>query len=144
MRGDHGLSRLGGVPRPWRSSVAAALLSAAVAVSAACGSGGATATGSTEPVAPDRLSVTLAAAGAAGFRLDLDCAVADRDACAGVLAAIAAAEDDERCAAAPDDDDDATILVSGTIGGDRVRALLGRRTDCEIRAYDAVATALGL
>ena len=35
MRGDHGLSRLGGVPRPWRSSVVATLLSAAVVVSAA-------------------------------------------------------------------------------------------------------------
>lgn len=137
------MSRLGGVPRLWRSSAAAVLLSAAVAVTAACGGGGATATGSTEPVPPDRLSVTLAAAGAADFRLDLDCAVADRDACAGVLAAIGAAEQDEECVAAADDDG-ATMLVSGTIGGEQVRALLGRRTDCEVRAYDAAVTALGL
>ena len=143
MRGDHGVSRLGRVPRLWRSSAATVLLSAAVAVTAACGGGGATATDSTEPVAPDRLSVTLAAAGAADFRLDLDCSVADRDACAGVLAAIAAAEDDEECTATADDDE-ATMLVSGTIGGEQVRALLGRRTDCEIRAYDAAVTALGL
>lgn len=120
------------------------LLSAAVVASAACGGGGgAASTGSAEPVPPDRLSATLSAAGVADFRLDLDCAVADREACAGILDAIAAAEDDEDCAAAPEDDD-ATILVSGTIGGDRVRALLSRRTDCEIRAYDGVVTALGL
>lgn len=142
MRGDHGLSRLGGVPRLWRSSVVATLLSAAVVTSAACGGGGAATTGSTGSVPPDRLSATLAAAGASDFRLDLDCAVADRAACAGILEAIAAAEDDRECSPAPDDD--ATILVSGTIGGDPVRALLGRRTDCEIRAYDAVVTALGL
>ena len=121
----------------------ATLLSAAVVASAACGGGGTAGTGSTEPTPPDRLSATLAAAGAADFRLDLDCAVADRQACAEILDAIAAAEDDRECSPAPDDDD-ATILVSGTIDGDPVRALLGRRTDCEITAYDAVVTALGL
>lgn len=143
MRGDHGLSRLGGVPRSWTSSVVATLLSAAVVASAACGGGGGgDRAGTSGPTPPDRLSATLAAAGAADFRLDLDCAVADREACAGVLEAIAAAEDDGECSPAPDDD--ATILVTGTIGGDTVRALLGRRTDCEIRAYDAVVTALGL
>lgn len=141
MRGDHELSRLGGVPRSWTSSVVATLLSAAVVASAACGGGGDRADTS-GPTPPDRLSATLAAAGAADFRLDLDCAVADREACTGVLDAIAAAEDDGECSPAPDDD--ATILVTGTIGGDTVRALLGRRTDCEIRAYDAVVTALGL
>jgi hypothetical protein len=119
----------------------ATLLSAAVAASAGCGGGGGAGT-ATEPVPPDRLSATLAAAGAADFRLDLDCAVADREACAGILEAIAAAEDDRECSPAPEDD--ATILVSGTIAGDAVRALLGRRTDCEIRTYDAVVTALGL
>lgn len=141
-RGDRALSRFGRGPRIWTSSAALTVLSAAVAVAAGCGGGG-TATGPTEAVAPDRLAVTLSGGGGPDLRFDLECAVADRQACADVLAAIAEAEADDTCEPAPDEGD-AAIAVRGTISGDRVSARIDRRTTCQIRAYDDVITGLGL
>ena len=39
---------------------------------------------------------------------------------------------------------DRRLLIDGTISGDTVHAVLERRTDCEIAAYDAAARAVGL
>lgn len=122
------------------SSTALVVLSAAVAVGCA---GEGPSSRPTDPVPSDRLVVTLQDRGSGSFRLDLDCAVADRDACSAILSAIGDAEKDKVCQAAPSGGD-ASVAVSGTIGGDRVRSLLTRRTDCEIRAYDRTIDALGL
>jgi hypothetical protein len=115
---------------------------AAVAVATGCGGGGSS-TGSTGSVPPDRLAVTLQGGGAAAFRIDLDCAVADREACTSILTAISDAESQDHCTAAPQGGD-ASLFVSGTIGGDRVRSLITRRTDCEVRTYQRIITGLGL
>ncbi len=120
----------------------AVALSVAVALASACGSTDAR-SDSTARVPPDRLEATLSGGGGPDFRLALDCAVADRAACAEVLSAIADAEGEEACAPAPAGDDGA-ILVSGTIGGERVESVVTRRTDCEIRTYDRVVAGLGL
>jgi hypothetical protein len=124
-------------------SAAAALAAVAAAVlllAAACAGGGVAER--TGPTPPDRLSVTAEGGSAGRFRVDLDCAVADREACAGVIAALAAADDPQTCS--PADDDGRRLEVDGTIGGDPVRAVVKRRTDCEIAAYDAAARAAGL
>ncbi|HET6689252.1 MAG TPA: hypothetical protein VFG74_00160 [Miltoncostaeaceae bacterium] len=119
---------------------AAAVVVAAVLLAAACtGGGAAERTGATPP---DRLSVTVEGGSARPFRVDLDCAVADRDACAGVIAAAAAADDPGTCS--PADGGDRRLRVEGTIDGEPIRAVLERRTDCEIAAYDAAARAAGL
>jgi hypothetical protein len=117
-------------------------LSAAVALAAGCGGGGGSAP-STTHVAPDRLAVTLSGAGVPAFRFDLECAVADRDACVGVVSALTEAQSDDVCEPAPDGGG-GVIDVTGTLGGDRVDERVDRRTDCQVRAYDAVITALGL
>jgi hypothetical protein len=119
---------------------AAAAVAAAVLLVAGCAGGGtAERTGQTPP---DRLSVTVDGGSAGPFRVDLDCAVADRDACAGVIAAVAGADDPGTCS--PADGGDRRLQVAGTIEGEPVRAVVERRTDCEIAAYDAAARAAGL
>ena len=129
------------------SSTAARLLSAAAAVAAllalawGCGGDGG-ASERTGPTPPDRLQVTLEGGTVGRFRVELDCAVADRDACAGLIAALAAADDPPTCS--PADGGDRRLLVVGTIDGEPVRAVVGRRTDCEIAAYDAAVGAAGL
>jgi hypothetical protein len=114
-------------------------LSAGVALAAAgCGGGGG---GPTTGVPADALSVVVQGSGYTGFRVDLACSVADRDACAAVLDA-ATTEDGPSCApqpAAPD-----RIAVSGVIEGEDVSVVLRRRTSCEVERYDAVLAALGL
>ena len=128
------------------SSSAPRLLSAAAAVVAAaalaggCGAGApAERTGSTPP---DRLQVTAEGGTAGRIRVDLDCAIADREACAGVITALAAADDPQACS--PVDGGDRVLRVQGTIDGQEVRAVIERRTDCEVAAYDAAARAVGL
>lgn len=121
------------------SSAAIAVLSVAVALAAGCGGSG-SAPESTAAVPPDRLTATLTDGGAA-FAIDLDCAVADRRACSEVLTALGDAQADERCV--PSAGGTGSIAVDGTIDGDEVRALVTRRTDCEIRTYDRVLGALG-
>jgi len=85
--------------------------------------------------------VSFAAGDAGAFRVSLDCDVADREACAEVLDALADARDGERCA--PIEDGGRRISISGTIGGRRVVADVRRRTDCEARLYDRVSAAIG-
>jgi len=136
--------------RGWWSSSAGPLLSvrvvvaiavvAGIAAGAGCGGGGAS--GSTAPAPPDRLTVSVEGDGLGSLRVDLECAIADRGACADVIAAVASADDPERCT--PVDGGAGSLIVDGTIGGAEVRELLRRRTDCEVRAYDAVARAIGL
>ncbi len=117
-------------------------MSAAVAVSAGCGGGGPSTT-STAATPPDRLAVTLSGGGGPPFRFELECAVADRGACTEVLGAVAVADADDTCEAAPDGGD-AVIRVTGTISGTPVSAEIDRRTDCQIRAYEAIIAGLGL
>jgi hypothetical protein len=128
------------------SSSAARLLSAGAAVAAvlllaaACGGiGAAERTGATPP---DRLSVIVEGGDAGPFRVELDCAIADRDACAGVIAAVAAADDPSTCS--PADGGERRLEVRGSLDGEPVRAVVARRTDCEIAAYDAAVRAAGL
>lgn len=90
---------------------------------------------------PDALAVVVQGSGYSGFRVDLRCAVADRDACAAVLDA-ATAEDGPSCAPAPVVPD--RIVVTGAIRGEEVSAVLRRRTSCEIERYDDALAALGL
>lgn len=87
--------------------------------------------------------MTLGGGAAPVLRFDLECAVADRAACTDVLGALAEADADDTCEAAPDGGD-AVIRVTGTISGERVSAEIDRRTDCQIRAYDAIIAGLGL
>ncbi len=105
-----------------------------------CGGGGGTA--STAPNRPDVLTVRIEGSGYPVFRLELSCAIADREACVAVVDAL-----DDAAAAAectPLDDDPSRILVSGRIDDEPVSSVLRRRTDCEARAYDRVIDALGL
>ena len=119
---------------------ATAVVAAALLVSAACGGGSALErTGATPP---DRLSVTAEGGTVGRFRVDLDCSVADREACAGVIAALAAADDPGTCS--PADGGDRRLKVEGTIDGEPISVTVERRTDCEIAAYDAAARAAGL
>ena len=135
-----------GSHRGWSSSTPL-LLSAAVAALVALaalagcggGGGGGERTGG-EP--PDRLTVVAEGGGVGRLSFDLDCAIADHDACVGVLAALASADDPTTCE--PRDGGDRLLRVDGTIGGDEVHSLLRRRTDCEVAAYDAAARAVGL
>lgn len=115
-------------------------MSVAALVVAACGADGrdGETTRSTPP--PDRVTVTLQGGGDGSFRVNLDCAVSDRDVCRAVTEAVRRADDDETCT--PTDDDGRRILVSGTIEGERFAAVLRRRTDCETRAYDEVLSAV--
>jgi hypothetical protein len=115
-------------------------LSVAALLVAGCGGGGDTAQTAPEAPPPDRLAVALQGGGYGSFRVDLECAVADASTCRAVLAALARADDDETCT--PADDDRRSIRVTGTIGGERVSAVLRRRTDCETRAYDRVFRAV--
>ncbi|HTI32043.1 MAG TPA: hypothetical protein VL422_00100 [Miltoncostaea sp.] len=96
----------------------------------------------TTPVPPDRLQVTAEGGGGGRFQVELDCAVADHAACAGVLAALASADDPQTCS--PAAGGDRRLVVVGTIDGDPIRTTVERRTDCEIAAYDAAARAAGL
>ncbi len=96
----------------------------------------------TGPSPPDRLSVTLHGGGFGGFRVELECVVADRGPCAEILDALRALDEDERCS--PLAGRDGRAELDGTIGGDEVRAVVARRTDCEERAYARVVAALGL
>jgi len=118
----------------------AAAAAAVVLIAAACGGGGAAERTAATP--PDRLAVTAEGGGSGPFRVDLDCAVADREACAGVIAAVAAADDPRTCS--PADGGDRRLQVEGTIEGEPIRAVVERRTDCEIAAYDAAVRAAGL
>jgi hypothetical protein len=116
------------------------VLSVAAIGLAGCGGGeGRAETGQTPP---DHLSVEIRGGGFGAFRIPLDCAIADRDACAAVVSTIGAADRDAVCT--PTTDNGARITVTGTIGGARVGAVLRRRTNCETRAYDQVAGVLGL
>ena len=117
------------------------VLSVAVAA-AGCGGPGRD-SGTTGPLPPDRLGVTLRGGGSPAFRVDLECAVADREACAGIIAALVDAQDQPTCAPAPEGGTGA-LTVSGTIGGRRVGSRVARRTDCEVRTYDRIIAALGL
>jgi hypothetical protein len=110
-------------------------------LAAGCGSAGGGERTGTTPDPPDRLEVGFAAGDAGAFRIVLDCDVADREACAGVLDALAGADDAERCT--PVEDGGRRISISGTIGGRRVVADVRRRTDCEARVYDRVSAAIG-
>ncbi|MGE0026038.1 MAG: hypothetical protein AB7O78_11190 [Thermoleophilia bacterium] len=118
---------------------AGAAVAALTLLAAGCGgTGAAERTGATPP---DRLSVIAEGGDAGPFRVDLDCAIADHDACAGVIAAVAAADDPRTCS--PADGGDRRLQVQGTIDGQPIRAVVERRTDCEIAAYDAAARAAG-
>ena len=99
--------------------------------------------GDSEPrsaIPPDRLEVSLAAGEAGALRLRLDCEIADRDACAGVVAALRERADSEGCEAIPDSS--SRIVVTGRIAGEAVNRVLRRRTDCEARLYDRARRAL--
>lgn len=113
-------------------------MSAAVALATGCGGRGTPA--ETAAVPPDRLTLVRDQGRGGGFAVTLDCAVADRAACAEVLAALAEADTRERCV--PVGGGDARIIVEGVIGGDPVRQIIGRRTDCEAEAFDRAVTAL--
>ena len=91
-------------------------------------------------IPPDRLQVSLAAGDAGALVLRLDCEIADRDACAGIVAALRAGADSEPCRPTPDTG--SRIRVTGRIGGQRVDRVLTRQTDCEARLYDRVRRAL--
>lgn len=118
-------------------------MSAAAVVLAGCSAAGGGDGRSTVPVPPDRIFVTLRGGGAPDFRVQLDCAVADRDACVAVLDALEDAQREEDCAPRPDGGG-ASLLVTGTIQGEEVRAVVARRTSCEIRTYDRVVSGAGL
>ena len=136
--------------RGWWSSSAGRLVSArcvvglavVVGIAAAAGCGGGGPPDATAPTPPDRLAVSAEGGGLGSFRVELECAIVERATCADIIEAVAAADDPERCA--PLDGGDASLTVEGTIDGAEVRALLRRRTDCEARAYDRVAQAIGL
>jgi hypothetical protein len=117
-------------------------LSLAVALAAACGGGGSADT-TPGPQPPDRLTVRLVGGGWSHFRVDLDCAIADRAACRRVLDAAGATGQGRDCPPAPGDESGA-IFVEGTIDGHGVSAVFRRRTTCELRLYDRVIGALGL
>lgn len=89
---------------------------------------------------PDRLQISLAAGDAGALVLRLDCEIADRDACAGIVAALRAGAGPEPCR--PIQDAGSRIRVTGRIRGERVDRVLMRRTDCEARLYDRVQRAL--
>lgn len=105
--------------------------------------GGIAGCGDPEPrstIPPNRLQVSLAAGEAGALLLRLDCEIADRDACAGIIAALREGVNSERCA--PLRDPGSRIVVTGRIAGERVLRVLRRRTDCEARVYDRVRRAL--
>lgn len=114
-------------------------MSVAALAAAGCAGGG---TAPTAPTAPDALTVTVDGSGYPGFRIELSCAVADREACDGVLEALAAADQGEACRPLPLEP--SRIVVRGTIEGEPVLSVLRRRTTCEARAFDDVLGALGL
>lgn len=115
-------------------------MSFAALMAAGCAAGGSDGEAPRTTTPPDRLTVTLEGGGYGTFRIDLECAIVDRDVCRTVLDALAREDEQETCA--PTDDDSRRIAVTGTIEGDRIRALVRRRTDCETAAYDAVYGAL--
>ncbi len=117
----------------------AAGAAAALALLAGCGGGSSERTG---PTPPDRLEVIAEGGDVTRFRVELSCGVADREACAGLIAALASADDPGTCPPTPGDD--RRLTVSGTIDGEEVRAVIGRRNACEVAAYDAAARAVGL
>ena len=121
----------------WPARAAAA--AAAALVLAGCGAGGGGGERTDRPP-PDRLAVTLSSEAGPSFRVALDCAVADRTACADILEALAEGRDAETCA--PIAPAGGRIVVRGTIGGEGVGAAIERRTDCEARLYDRVRAAL--
>src|SRR5262245_4829269 len=122
----------------WPGLTAAAAAAALVLSLAGCAGGGGA--DRTERAPPDRLTVTLASEAGPSFRVALDCAGADRPACAEILGALSEERDGERCAARPATG--ARIVVRGTIGGEAVGAVVERRTDCEARRYERVRAAL--
>lgn len=115
-------------------SVAAALL-----LVAGCGGAG---RGRPGPRAPDHLTVIAQGGGLDRFRIELDCAVADHEACSALIRAIVGGEAPAACA--PVRGGDRLLRIDGSVGGAQVGAVLRRRTDCEIAAYDAAARAVGL
>ncbi len=119
-----------------------AVLSIAALAVAGCGGGGGGGGSGTSPIPPDRLSVQIQGGGVGSFTIPLDCAIADRDACAGITKALGDAEDDPTCRATPDDG--ARITITGTLDGKKIESIVRRRTNCETRVYDGVVHALGL
>ena len=91
-------------------------------------------------IPPNRLQVSLAAGEAGSLLLRLDCEIADRDACAAIIAALREGQDSDRCE--PVGDSGSRIVVTGRVAGERVNRVLRRRTDCEARLYDRVRQAL--
>lgn len=98
---------------------------------------------STTPVPRDTLAVTLRGDGVPAFRVSLDCAVADRQACAQVLDALDRGQRLDGCRPVPAAGS-STVEVTGTIGGQDVRQLVTRRTTCERETYDGVVAGAGL
>ena len=121
-------------------ALAAAAAVAVALVAAGCGGGGSGGADRTDPPPPDALAVTFEPEGGPSFRTALDCAVADRAACAEVVEALAEERDSAACA--PISSTGERIIVRGTIGGRQVGAAIERRTDCEARLYDRVRAAL--
>ena len=67
-------------------------------------SGGGGDSGTTRPATPpDRLAVALRGGAYVAFRIDLDCAVADRDGCREIIDALRRSAEDETCVPAGDD-----------------------------------------
>jgi hypothetical protein len=93
----------------------------------------------TAPTPPDHLTITIAGPETGSLRVDLDCEVADQEACARVVRALRDANDDESCVPVPDRGE--RITVAGRIGGRRFEAEARRRTDCEARVYDRLVAA---
>ncbi len=118
------------------------LVLSAAAIAAGCGGAGPTTTATTAE-AQDRIEVSLGGGEDGSLRISLDCTVADRAACSTILEALADARDAEGCTAMAGTPR-ARLRVSGSIAGDRVSALVTRRTDCEVRTYDRVVAGLGL
>ena len=115
------------------------ILSIAALAVAACGGGDGGSSG-TGPTPPDRLSIEIQGGGLGTFTIPLDCAIADRDACAGIINALGRADDDPTCRATPDDG--GRITVTGTLNGKKIESIVRRRTDCETRVYDDVVASL--
>jgi len=119
-----------------------AVLSIAALAVAGCGGAGDGGSSGTGPTPPDRLSVAIQGGGLGTFTIPLDCAIADRDACAGITNALGDAEDDPTCRAIPDDG--ARITITGTLDGKKIESIVRRRTNCETRVYDEVVKSLAL
>lgn len=85
--------------------------------------------------------MTIGEEGATAFRVPLDCDVADRAACAEIIAALRERAGRDSCG--PGGGGPGRLLVEGTIEGARVRGEADRATDCGERLYERVLDALG-